>query len=202
MQRNQRSNCQHLLDHRKKQGNSRKTSTSASLTALKPLTVWITTNCGKFLEEMGSPDHLTCLLRNLYAGQETTVRNGPVQNWERTVSRLYIVTVCLTYIHHVKSRAGWIIGWNQDCREKYQQPQICRWNHSNGRKWGRTKEPLDKGEKGEWKSSVKTQLLENSDHGMWSHHFMAYRWGNNGNSDKLYFLGLQNHCGRWQQPCD
>ena len=36
---------------------------------LKPLTMWITTNCGKFLE-MGIPDHLTCLLRNLYAGQE------------------------------------------------------------------------------------------------------------------------------------
>ena len=52
-QRNQRSNCQHLLDHRKKQENSRKTSTSASLTTLKPLTMWITTNCGKFLKRRG-----------------------------------------------------------------------------------------------------------------------------------------------------
>ena len=50
-----------------------KISTCASLTMLKPLTMWITTNCGK-LTEMGIPDHLTCLLRNLYAGQETTVR--------------------------------------------------------------------------------------------------------------------------------
>ena len=33
-------------------------------------------------------------------------------------------------------------------------------------------------------------------HGIWSHHFMANRWGNNGNSDRLYFFGLQNHC-RW-----
>ena len=41
----------------------------------KLLTVWITTNCGKFLE-MGTPDHLTCLLRNLYAGQETTISTG------------------------------------------------------------------------------------------------------------------------------
>jgi len=41
----------------------------------KPLTVWITTNCGEFLE-MGIPDHLTCLLRNLYTGQEITVRIG------------------------------------------------------------------------------------------------------------------------------
>ena len=38
----------------------------ALLTTPKPLTVWITTNCGKFLKEIGIPDHLTCLLRNLY----------------------------------------------------------------------------------------------------------------------------------------
>ena len=41
----------------------------------KPLTLWITTNW-KILKEMGIPDHLTCLLRNLYAGQEATVRSG------------------------------------------------------------------------------------------------------------------------------
>ena len=57
----------------KKQVHSRKTFTSASLTMLKPLTVWITANCGKF-SEMGAPDHLTCLLRNLYVGQEAIVR--------------------------------------------------------------------------------------------------------------------------------
>ena len=51
----------------RKQGSSRKTSTSASLTTLKPLTVWVITNCGKFLE-IGLPDHFTCLLRNLYVG--------------------------------------------------------------------------------------------------------------------------------------
>ena len=58
-----------------KQENCRKASTSALLTVPKPLTVdhnklW------KILQEMGIPDHLTCLLRNLYAGQETTVRIG------------------------------------------------------------------------------------------------------------------------------
>ena len=40
----------------------------------KPLTVWITTKLWKIFQEMGIPDHLTCLLRNLYAGQEATVR--------------------------------------------------------------------------------------------------------------------------------
>ena len=54
-----------------KQGNSRKTSTSLSLTTLKSLTVWIITNW-KALKEMGIPDHFTCLLRNLYTGQEAS----------------------------------------------------------------------------------------------------------------------------------
>ena len=56
-----------------KQENFRKTSTSALLTMPKPLTVWITTNW-KILKEMRIADHLTCLLRNLYAGQQATVR--------------------------------------------------------------------------------------------------------------------------------
>ena len=59
----------------KKQESSRKTSISALLTMPKSLTVWITTNW-KILKEMGIPDHLTCLLRNLYADQEATVRTG------------------------------------------------------------------------------------------------------------------------------
>ena len=57
----------------KKQESSRKPSTSTLLTM--PLTVWITTNW-KILKELGIPDHLTCLLRNLYAGQEATIRTG------------------------------------------------------------------------------------------------------------------------------
>ena len=59
----------------KKEKSSRKTSISALLTMPKPLAVWITTNW-KILKEMGIPDHLTCLLKNLYAGQEATVRAG------------------------------------------------------------------------------------------------------------------------------
>ena len=80
----------------KKQENSRKPP--ALLTMPKSLTVWITTNW-KILQDMGIPDHLTCLLRNLYAGQEATVRTkhgqwtGP--NWERSTSRLYIVTLLI-----------------------------------------------------------------------------------------------------------
>ena len=57
------------------------------------------------------------------------------------------------------------------------------------------KEPLEESER-RVKTWLKTQHSGNEEHGIWSHHFMANRWGNNGNSDTLYFLGLQNHC-RW-----
>ena len=57
----------------KKQESSRKTSTSALLTMPKPLTLWLTTNC-KILQEMGIPDNLTYLLRNLYEVQVARVR--------------------------------------------------------------------------------------------------------------------------------
>ena len=59
----------------KNQESSRETSVSVLLTMPKPLTVWITINW-KILKEMGILDHLTCLLRNLYVGQEATVRTG------------------------------------------------------------------------------------------------------------------------------
>ena len=83
--------------------------------------------------------------------------------------------------------------------KEYQQPPICRWYHPNGQKWRGTKDPLDEGERGAWKSWLKTQHSK-KDHGIWSQHFMANRWGNNRNSDRLYFLGLQNHWGWWLQP--
>ena len=82
----------------KKQERSRKTSTSASLTTLKPWTRWITTNW-KNHKEMGIPDHLTCLLRNLYAGQKAIVRTGRgTTDWfpvRKGVRQGCIVSPCL-----------------------------------------------------------------------------------------------------------
>ena len=85
-----------------KQESSRKTSTSALLTMPKPLTVWITTNW-KILKKMGIPDHLTCLLRNLYAGQKATVRTGHgtigwFQIW-KGVRQGCILSPCLFNLH-------------------------------------------------------------------------------------------------------
>ena len=50
------------------------------------------------------------------------------------------------------------------------------------------------------KAGLKLNIQKNEDHGIQSHHFRANRWGNNGNSDRLYFLGFQNHCRWWQHP--
>src|SRR5574341_1121120 len=86
----------------KKQENSRKTSTSALLTMPKPLTVWITTNW-KILLEMGITDHLTCLLSNLYAGQEATVITGYGKtDWlqiRKGVRQGCILSLCLFNLH-------------------------------------------------------------------------------------------------------
>ena len=83
----------------KKQESSRKTSTSALLTMPKLLTVYIRKKWWKIIKEMGIPEHLTCLLRNLYAGQEAAVRTGHgTTDWfqiGRSTSGLYIVTLLI-----------------------------------------------------------------------------------------------------------
>ena len=95
----------------KKQESSRKTSISALLTMPKPLTVWITTNW-KILKEMGIPDHLTYLLRNLCAGQEATVRTGHgTTDWfqiGKGVRQGCILSPCLfnLYAEYIMRNAG------------------------------------------------------------------------------------------------
>ena len=95
----------------KKQESFRTTSISALLTMPKPLTVWITTNW-KILKELGIPDHLTCLLRNLYAGQEATVRTGHgTTDWfqiGKGVRQGCILSLCLfnLYAEYIMRNAG------------------------------------------------------------------------------------------------
>ena len=90
------------------QESSRKTSTSALLTTPKPLIVWITTNCGKFFKRWELPDHLTCFLRNLYIGQEATVRTGHgTTDWfqiGKGVCQGCILSLCLfnLYVEYIR----------------------------------------------------------------------------------------------------
>ena len=95
----------------KQQESSRKTSISALLTMPKPLTVWITRNW-KILKEIGIPDHLTWLLRNLYAGQEATVRTGHgTTDWFQIGKRVHqgcILSPCLfnLFAEYIMRNAG------------------------------------------------------------------------------------------------
>ena len=96
----------------KKQESSRKNIYFCFLLTMpKPLTVWITTNW-KILKEMGIPDHLTCLLRNLYVGQEATVKTGHgTTNWfqiKKGVCQGCILSPCLfnLYAEYIMRNAG------------------------------------------------------------------------------------------------
>ena len=98
-QRNQRSNCQHLLDHRKKQGNSKETSTSASLTTLKPLMYGSQQTLENSLryENIRSPYLFPekAVYRSRSNSWNKTWNNWLVQNWERNMTRLSVVTLLI-----------------------------------------------------------------------------------------------------------
>ena len=135
------------------------------ITKQKPLTVCITTNW-KFFQEMGVPDHLTCVLRNLYAGLEATVRTGCelVPNWERSMSG------CILSLYLFNLYAEWIM-WNARLDDSQAGIKIDRKNINNLRYADNTtvlaeseeelKSLLMKVERGEWKSWLKTQHSEN-----------------------------------------
>ena len=184
----------------KKQESSRKTSTSALLTKPKHLTV-DHNKLRKILQEMGIPDRLTCLLRNLYAGQEATVRTRHgTRDWfqiGKGVHQGCILSPCLFNLY-----AEYIM-WNAGLDEA--QAGIRR--NINYLRYADDTNLMAEFSKEELKNllvkeSESTDLKhsKNEDHGIWSHHFVANQWGNNGNSDRLYFLGLQNHCRWWPQP--
>ena len=158
----------------KKQENSRRISTSASLTTLKPLTVCIHNNLWNILKDMGIPDHLTCLLKNLYAGQEATVRTGHgTTDCFKIGKRLCqgcILSPCLFNLY-----AEYIL-WNTGLDEAQAGNKTGRRNINNLRyaddttltdiKWRGTKEPFDESERGEWNSWFKTQHSKHKDHGI------------------------------------
>ena len=122
----------------------------------------------KFLKEMGLSDHLTCLLRNLYAGQEATVRTGhgtkDCFQIGKGVRQGCILSPCLfnLYAEYIMRNAG--------LEEAQAGIKIARRNISNLRyaddttlmaNLRTTEEPLDESERGEWKSWLKAQHLEN-----------------------------------------
>ena len=148
-------------------------------------------NLWKIIQEMGIPDHLTCFLRNLYAGWEATVRAGHgTTDWSQIGKGVHQGCILSPYLFNLYAEYIMrMLDWRKHKLESRLPGEISRTSHMQmtppcGRMW-RTKEPLDENERGEWKSWLKAQHSGNYDHGIWSHHFM----GNSGNSVRLYFWG-------------
>ena len=160
-----------------------------------PLTVWITTNCGKFwkrceYQTTWSASWEICMQvkKQVRTGHGTTdwfqIRKGGHQGC--------ILLLCLfnLYAEYIMRNAG--------LEEAQAGIKIARRNVSNLRyaddttlmaeSEGELKSLLTKSQR-EWKSWLKAQYSENWDHGIWSHHFMANRCGDSGNSGWLYFWG-------------
>ena len=158
----------------------------------------------KILKEMGIPNHLTFLLRNLYADQEATVKTGhgttDLFQIRKGVCQGCVLSPCLFNLH-----AEFIMR-NAGLDEAEAEIKISGRNISNLRYADDStlmaeieeelKRLLMKVKEESEKVGLKPQHSENKDHGIQTHHFMANRWGNSGNSVRLYFLGRQNHC-RW-----
>ena len=156
----------------------------------------------KILKEMGIPDHLTCLLRNLYAGQEATVRtgHGPTDWFQigKGVRQGCILSPCLFNLN------AECIMRNPGLEEKQAGIKIARRNINNLRYSDDTSlmaesEELksllmkvkEESEKVGLKLNIqKTKIMASGPITSWN------RWGNSGDSVRLYFLGFQNHC-RW-----
>ena len=158
----------------------------------------------KILKEMGIPDHLTCLLRNLYAGPEATVktRHGTTDWFQigKGVCQGCILSSCLFNLHADyimrnawldESQAGIKISRRTINNLRYADYTILMAESDK-----KLKSLLMKVKEESEKSWLKAQHSKNKNHGIWFHHFIASRWGNNQNNDILYFWGLQNHC-RW-----
>ena len=141
----------------------------------------------EILKEMGIPDHLVCLLRNLYAGQEATVRTGHgTMDWfqiGKELSQSCLLSSCLFNLY-----AGYIM---QNARLNGAQAgnKIARRSINNVRY---TDDTTLMAESEEELKSLLMYVKEESEnvdstvkkpkHGIWSHHFMANRWENNENS--------------------
>ena len=138
----------------RKPGNSRKKKKICFIDYTKAFGCVDHNKLWKILKEMGIPDHLTCLLRNFYAGQEATVRTSHGTTYWFKIGKEYNKAVYChpVYLIYMQSISCELLGWMNHKLEsrlpgEYQQPQICRWYHSNGRKWRGTKETLDEGER-------------------------------------------------------
>ena len=143
---------------------------------------------------MGIPHHITCLLRNLYVEQEVTVRTRHgTTDWFK-IGKEHQGCVLLPCLFNLYSE---YILRNAKLDEAQAGIKIARRNINNFRYADDTtltaeseeelKSILMKVKEESEKAGLKTQHSKNEDHGIWSHHFMANRWGNNRKSETLFW---------------
>ena len=158
----------------------------------------------KRLKEMGISDHLTCLLRNLCASQEATVRTGHgTMGWFKIGKGVHQGCILSPWLYakYIMRNAGLDdsqAGINID-RRNINNLRYADDNTLMAESEEELKCLLMKVKEESEITGLKLNI-QKEDYGIWSHQFMANRWGNNGNSDRLYFGGLQNQCRCWLQP--
>ena len=200
MQRNQRSNCQHPLDH----GKSKRVPEKhlfllywlcQSLDCVEHNELW------KILIEMEIPDHLVCLLRNLYAGQEATVRTGHrTMDWlqiGKEVRQGCILSLCLFNLCTSCSMPGWMMhklesrfpGKISITSDMQMKPFL----------WQKAKNLLKKSERGEWKAGLKLNIQKIK---IMTSSPISSRQIDGETMETVtdFFWGVQNNCRWWLQP--
>ena len=160
----------------------------------------------KILKDMGIPDHLTCLLQILYAGQEATVTTGQgMTDWFQIGKEVRQGCIVLPSLFNLYAE---YFMRNARMDEAQAGIKIARRKINDFRYaddiWisatlmaeseEELKSHLMKVKEESEKAGLKLNVQKMNR--IWPHHFIANRWGNNGNSNRLYFLGLQNYC-RW-----
>ena len=148
----------------KKQESSIKTFTSASLTMPKSLIVWITTNSGKFLERWECQTTWPAsweICMQVKKQKNWMWNNRLIPNWERSMSRLYIVSLLIYLkcsIHHVKCRVGSSTNGIKITEKDINNHRYTDVITLNGRNQRRNKEYLDESERGEWKVGLRLNI--------------------------------------------
>ena len=150
---------------------------------------------------MGIPDHLTCCLRNLYAGQQATVRiRHRTMDWfqiGKGVCQACILSLCLFNLYAEYTMRNAMLDEAQPGIKKTAGRSINNLRYEDDTTLiAESKEKLKSLLMKVKVESEKAGLTLNIQNSIQSHHFMANRWGNNGNRDRFYFLWLQNHY-RW-----
>ena len=159
------------------------------------------TNCGKFLKRW---EYQTMLLVSweIWMQVKKEELEPDMEQWTGSkLGREYVKAVycLLAYLTYIQSSWCEMLDWMKHKLESRLPGETSITSDMQMTptgddtilmaEWRGTKEPLDESERGERKSWLKTRHSENEDHGIWSHHFMANRWGNNGNSERLYLGG-------------